>query len=167
MNISLFQNFTCTGEEELVSDCPANRDCISRCTTPYGIQCYGERSVLLLLKGTIMIDVIHFSEPTGECNQEEVRLANGDIAQEGRVEVCIDNVWGAVCGVEWNKIDALIICRQLGLGIGGMYTEEKAKKEENIKLRDRERKERERGGENKKRYNVYFMSIILIYLLYC
>ena len=58
----------------------------------------------------------------GQCTQESIRLVNGDIAQEGRLEVCIDNVWGAVCGQEWNKIDALVACRELGLGVGGTHT---------------------------------------------
>ena len=68
------------------------------------------------------VGVVHdtlFLDPS-QCTQESIRLANGDITQEGRVEICIDNVWGAVCSDEWNKIDALIICKQLGLGLGGM-----------------------------------------------
>ena len=28
---------------------------------------------------------------------------NGSIAQEDRVEVCVEGVWGSVCGSEWTK----------------------------------------------------------------
>ena len=96
-NMSLFQNFTCSGEEDSLTECASNTACISRCATPYGIQCYSP----------------------GECPQNSIRLVNGDITQEGRVEICINNVWGAVCGEEWNKIDAQVVCRQLGLGTAG------------------------------------------------
>ena len=61
---------------------------------------------------------IPFLEP-GQCTQQDVRLVGGDIAQEGRIEVCIDGVWSAVCSDNWNKIDALVVCNQLGLGKGG------------------------------------------------
>ena len=96
-NMSLFQNFTCSGEENSLAECDSNSACISRCATPYGIQCYSQ----------------------GDCSQNSIRLVNGDIAQEGRLEICIDGVWGAVCGEEWNKIDAQVVCRQLGLGTAG------------------------------------------------
>ena len=34
---------------------------------------------------------------------------------EGRVEICIDNVWGTICGkTGWNPLIARNVCRQLG-----------------------------------------------------
>ena len=55
----------------------------------------------------------------GECSEGEVRLADGDIKQEGRVEMCLDGVWGSVCGDGWNQTDAHTVCQQLDLGEGG------------------------------------------------
>ena len=39
---------------------------------------------------------------------------NGSIAQEGRVEVCVNGVWGSVCGSGWTKQAAFVICKQAG-----------------------------------------------------
>jgi deleted-in-malignant-brain-tumors protein 1 len=40
---------------------------------------------------------------------------DGYIENEGRVEVCINNVWGAICDNGWDKTDANVVCKQLGL----------------------------------------------------
>ena len=48
------------------------------------------------------------------CTDWSVRLQNSTVAYEGRVEVCADGVWGAVCGVDMR--DALVICLTLGYG---------------------------------------------------
>ena len=43
-----------------------------------------------------------------------MRLADGS-ATAGRVEICFDGVWGTVCNDKWDKRDATVVCRQLGL----------------------------------------------------
>ena len=48
------------------------------------------------------------------CNEGDVRLANGDIEQEGRLEVCVGGLWGSVCYNGWDTIDAYVVCKQLG-----------------------------------------------------
>jgi deleted-in-malignant-brain-tumors protein 1 len=50
------------------------------------------------------------------CQDGDVRLVNGSIVQEGRVEVCYNNLWGSLCGDGFDKSDAFVICRELGLG---------------------------------------------------
>ena len=58
----------------------------------------------------------------GECLEGSVRLADGDISQEGRLEVCLGGVWGSVCGDGWDQTDAYTLCQQLDLGEGGEGT---------------------------------------------
>ena len=51
---------------------------------------------------------------TAPCTPGQLRLAGGSIANEGRVEICMNNEWGTVCDDAWGTTDATIVCRQLG-----------------------------------------------------
>ena len=56
------------------------------------------------------------------CNNGDVRLQGGTGADEGRVEVCMNGVWGTVCDNSWNDSDATIVCQQLGFSRFRMQT---------------------------------------------
>ena len=58
-----------------------------------------------------------------DCTEGEVRLVNGNTQYEGRVEVCINKVWGTVCSRQhsrwswwhsWDTFDSNVVCRQAG-----------------------------------------------------
>ena len=48
------------------------------------------------------------------CTDGKLRLRNGYLTGEGRVEICINNAWGTVCDNGWNNADASVVCRELG-----------------------------------------------------
>ena len=48
------------------------------------------------------------------CDPGSVRLVGGSSITEGRVEVCINEMWGTVCDNNWDDNDAAVVCRQAG-----------------------------------------------------
>ena len=63
--------------------------------------------------------------PTVLCPEGAVRLIDGDIEQEGRVEVCLNGLWGLICLYGWDASDAYVACKQLGydsgIGVLGLF----------------------------------------------
>ena len=39
---------------------------------------------------------------------------DGRKEEEGRIEICLNGLWGLVCNYEWDLRDARVVCRQLG-----------------------------------------------------
>ena len=60
----------------------------------------------------LTFQVEKYFQSTIDCRDGEVRLVEGRHYLEGRVEVCYDRVWGTVCSDNWEKADAIVVCRQ-------------------------------------------------------
>ena len=54
-----------------------------------------------------------------DCTDGDIRVVNGATQLEGRVEVCVDGVWGTVCDDLWGVEEASVACRQLGFSPTG------------------------------------------------
>ena len=48
------------------------------------------------------------------CSHGTLQLVSGQSSNEGRVEICINGVWGTMCHGGWDSSDATVVCRQLG-----------------------------------------------------
>ena len=66
---------------------------------------------------------INFITESTNCQNGDVRLVGGNFVTEGRLEVCTNGIWGTVCGISFDAIDAYIVCKELGLGLSGNFTQ--------------------------------------------
>ena len=49
------------------------------------------------------------------CNTHgALRLRGNSSEYRGRVEICVNGVWGTVCDDYWDSTDASVVCGQLG-----------------------------------------------------
>ena len=65
------------------------------------------------------IIIFHFC--IAPCSIGDIRLVGGGVPNEGRVEICMNNVWGTVCDDGWGSTDATVVCRQLGYSTIGWH----------------------------------------------
>lgn len=54
------------------------------------------------------------------CTYGDIRLVGGTTANEGRIEVCVNDQWGTVCEGGFGYSDALVVCNQLGFNDTGL-----------------------------------------------
>ena len=103
-----FTNFQCNGTETRLRDCPYTMQNTCTHSADAGVTCVSE-----LYKFRFGVSHI-MSFITTVCPSGDVRLVGGSVADEGRVELCLNNAWGTICDDGFDVNDANVICRQLG-----------------------------------------------------
>ncbi len=54
-----------------------------------------------------------------DCSDYELRLIGGTSNLQGRVEICLGNIWGTVCDDRWDNANASVVCGYLGYSRDG------------------------------------------------
>ena len=81
----------------------------------------------------LSINILLFlSTVVQSCTNGTLRLVDGPLESAGRVEVCINGVWGTVCSNYPHSNYSRVVCRQLGYNVNtsegelvGSFTMEK------------------------------------------
>ena len=63
----------------------------------------------------VFSEIINIFITESECVNGSIQLVNGSSPNEGRVEFCVNEQWGTVWDDGWDRNDATVACRQLGL----------------------------------------------------
>jgi len=69
----------------------------------------------LRLSLSIIVDPVCVNK-VNECSVTDIRLAEGVVDHEGRLEVKVAGRWGTVCDDSFGKEDAAVACHMLGYG---------------------------------------------------
>ena len=74
---------------------------------------------MCFLKSAVFLKFYNAVQCLLGCTNRTLQLVGGQSTAEGRVEVCINGVWGSVCHNSWDNNDARVVCRQLELPYPG------------------------------------------------
>ena len=55
------------------------------------------------------------------CKEGTLRVVSGESGKEGRVELCHNQLWGAIMDREWNLSKAAVVCRERGYEPAGEF----------------------------------------------
>ena len=108
---------SCSGSESHLLNC--NFSTTSYCYRQYlsGVRCYGKyyHRYSCLISGIISVVYTSYHSVNSDCTEGGVRLAGGETAMEGRMEICHNQTWWAVSGYSyyWDFDDATVVCRHL------------------------------------------------------
>ena len=111
---------SCSGPESNLLQCSYGQPFqYSYCHHSYdaGLSCEGRLMKLILLLNITQQIIV------APCQNGTVRLvseSNSYYRRYGRVEICLNDLWGTICDDYWNDKAATVVCRMLGYSPYGM-----------------------------------------------
>ena len=126
----------CSGSEGNILDCPYSMTTDGLCSmnSDANVFCKSKfhQQLMSLLIIVLKVTYLLFFFPLfladaltpSDCDDGAVRLVGGVTQYEGLIEVCVNKVWGSVCGYPgtgWGDEEASIVCKQLGALPMGKY----------------------------------------------
>ena len=86
------------------------------------VQCTGNETNLVDCPhiGSDSENCVHFEDVSVRCSDSvctngDVRLADGDSQYAGRLEICLNGIWGSVCDDLFSNNGAQVACKSLNL----------------------------------------------------
>lgn len=114
----LLGGFSCTGQESNLLSCGHySTDVFSECkdhSYDGAVKCEGMHTYTIMIISLMLF--LLFIVP---CINGSIRLNLRDYYY-GRVEVCVNEVWGLICYEYWDFVDASVVCRELGFSPYGI-----------------------------------------------
>ena len=110
-------NVRCSGSEKRLLDCPhINNSPGWDCSHTEDAAVFCQTSICTniqslhktMLKHTIL---------ALQCQEGALRLTGESSTNQGRVEICVNEIWGTICATNWGQRDATVACRQLGFPV--------------------------------------------------
>ncbi len=108
----LLDYFLCRGTEENLLDCSHHKAHADICSHSgdAGVNCSRRSTSTEVCSGHCLSSC----PPGFTCESGSLRLVEGLVPGEGRVEVCLGGSYSSVCDIGWTSEDAQVACRQLG-----------------------------------------------------
>ena len=74
----------------------------------------------MLQPHSYLFRLIELGTVPDNCTHGSLRLVGGSSINMGRLEICINSMWGTICNRGWRDSDARIACKQMNLSGGGI-----------------------------------------------
>lgn len=116
----------CTGNQQRLIDCSYTNNTFRQgCSHVEDAAVYCQTSTFIIIRHNMLIlssnttEYIYTTQAL-QCQEDALRLTGGSTINQGRVEICVNEIWGTICATYWGQPEATATCRQLGFSENGI-----------------------------------------------